>query len=90
MHTLVNLSSVGTPSKSLPELSTIAIPLQVSTPGSSHSKVTKVIHYGDAFLDEEIVIPHFYLGTMTLEDINLLQVAIERRKQREIMRKGYK
>ena len=80
MHTLVNLPSVSTPSKSLLELSTIAIPLQVSTPGSSYSKVAKVFHYGDAFLDEEIVIPHFDSTTMTLEDINVLQATIERRK----------
>ena len=81
MHTLVSLPLVNTPSKSLQELSTVAIPLQVSTPSLSHSKVAKVIHYGDAFLDEEIVIPHFDSSTLTLEDINLLQAAKERRKQ---------
>ena len=81
MHTLVNWPSAGTPTKSLLELSTVAIPLQVSTLASSHSKVAKVIHYCDAFLDEEILIPHFDFATMTLEGINVLQAAIERRKQ---------
>ena len=90
MQILVNLPSAGTPSKSLPEPSTTTIPLQVSTLGSSHSKVAKVFHYGDAFLDKEIVIPHFDSKTMMLEDINVLQAAIERRKQQEIMRKEYK
>ena len=78
MHTLVNLSSADTPIKSLQEPSTAAIPLQISTPGLSYSKVAKLIRYGDAFLDEEIVIPHFDSATMTLEDINVLQAAMER------------
>ena len=56
------------------------MPLQVSTPISSHSKVEKVIHYGDTFLDEEIVIPHFDSTTMTLENINLIQATLERKK----------
>ena len=90
MHTLVNLPLADTPSKSLQEWVTVAIPLQISTPSSSHSKVAKVFHCGDAFLDEEIVIPHFDSATMTLEDINLLQATIEIRKQQEIMRKEYK
>ena len=81
MQTLVNLPSAGTPTKSLPELSTAAIPLQISTPSSTHSKVAKVFHYGDACLDKDIVIPHFDSTTMTLEDITMLQDAIERRKQ---------
>ena len=80
VQTLVNLPSAGTPTKSLLELSTRAIPLQISTPSLSHSKVAKVLHYGDEFLDEEIMIPHFDSATMTLEDINVLQAAIERRK----------
>ena len=87
MQTLVNLPSTNTPTKSLLEPSTVVVPLQISTPDSTHSKVAKVFHYGDAFLDENIVIPHFDFATMILEDINVLQAAIERRKQQEIMRK---
>ena len=81
MHTLVNFPSAGTPTKSLQVLSSIAVPLQISTPGLSQSKVTKVLHYGDAFLDENIIIPHFDSATMTLDDLNVLQADIERRKQ---------
>ena len=66
MQTLVNLPSVGTPTKSLPKPRTTVIPLQISTPSLSHSKDAKVFHYADAFLDEEIVIPHFDSATMTL------------------------
>ena len=55
MQTLVNLPLVGTPNKSLPEPSTIVVPLKISTLGSSHSKVIKVFHYGDTFLDAFIV-----------------------------------
>ena len=82
MHTLVNLPSANTPTKSLQELSTIVVPLQISTLGLSQSKVAKVTHYVDTFLDEEIVIPHFDSTTMTLEDINLLQAALERKNSR--------
>ena len=87
MQALVNLPSADTPTKILHELSTVVVLLQMSTPGSSASKVAKVIHYGDAFLDEEIVIPHFDFATMTLEDINLMQAALEKKKQQEILRK---
>ena len=80
MQTLVNLPSVDTPTKSHLEPSTTAIPLQISTLGSSHSKVSKVLYYGDAFLDEKIRTPHFDLATMTLDDLNVLQATIERRK----------
>ena len=80
VHTLVNLPLAKTPTKSLQEPITVAVPLQISTPGSSHSKVAKVLHYGDAFLDENIIIPHFDSATMTLDDLNVLQAAIERRK----------
>ena len=69
VQTLVNLPSANTPTKSLQELSTTTVPLQMSTQGSSTSKVAKVTHYGENFLDEEIVIPHCDFATMTLEDI---------------------
>ena len=90
MQTLVNVPSAITPMKSVLKLSTIVVPLKISTLGSTNSKVAKVFYYGDAFLDEDIVIPHFYFATMTLEDINVLQAAIERRKQQEIMRKEHR
>ena len=57
MQTLVNLPSASTPPKIFQELSTAIVPLQITTPGSNASRVTKVIHYGDTFLDEEIAIP---------------------------------
>ena len=62
----------------------------MSTLGSGASKVAKVTHYGDAFLDEEIVIPQFNFATMTLEDIILKQATLENKKQKEILRKEYK
>ena len=78
---MVNLPTNGTPTRVLQNSSTDAIPLQISTPGSSSKKVAKVIHYGDAFLDEEIVIPQFDYATMTLEDIGIMQEALEKKKQ---------
>ena len=80
MQTLVNLPSVSTLTKILHELSTIAVPLQMSTLGSSASKFAKVIHYKDTFLDEEIVITQFNFATMTLEDIKLMQATLGRKK----------
>ena len=52
IKTLVNLPTTGTPTKVLQNLSIDAIPLQILAPGSSSSKVAKVLHYGDALLDE--------------------------------------
>ena len=80
VQALVNLPLVGTPTKILQELSIAVVPLQMSTLGSGSSKVAKVIHYGDAFLDEEIVIPQFDFATMTLEDISLMQATLEKKK----------
>ena len=80
MQTLVNLPSVGTPIKSQQEPSTTIVPLQISTLGSSQSKVAKVLHYGDPFLNENIIIPHFESATMTLDDLNKLQATIDRKR----------
>ena len=90
MQALVNLPSAGTPTKILSEPSTAAVPRKTSTPSLGASKVAKVTHYGDAFLDEEIVISQFDFATMSLEDINLMQVALEKKKQQEILTKEYK
>ena len=62
----------------------------MSTPRLGSSKFTKLIHYGDAFLDEEIVIPQFDFATTSLEDINLMQAALEKKKKQEILMKEYK
>ena len=80
MQTLVNLPSADTPTKSHQELIIVVVPLQISTPGSSQSKFAKVLHYGDPFLDENIIITQFDSATMTLDDLNTLQAAIKRRK----------
>ena len=90
MQTLVNLPSANTPTKNQQEPSTATVPLQISTLGSSQSKVAKVLNYGDPFLDENIIIPHFESTTMTLDDLNKLQVAIDRKRQQEILRKEHR
>lgn len=66
------------------------IPLQISTPGSSSTKVTRVLHYGDSELDEEIVIPSYDLKTISIEHIIEMQDALNRRKRQEMLRKEYK
>ena len=62
----------------------------MTTLGSSASIFAKVTHYGDAFLDEDIVIPQFNFATMSLKDINLMQATLEKKKQQEILKKEYK
>ena len=90
MQTLVNLPSANTLTKILQESSTIVVPLQITRPGSSASRFAKVIHYGDTFLDEEIVIPQFNFVTMTLDVINMMQATLERKMQQEILRKEWR
>ena len=58
--------------------------------GSSSTKVSRVVHYGDPTLDEEIVIPKYDYATMTLEQINIMQEALERKKKQERLWKEYK
>ena len=60
---LVNFPTTGTPTK---QLSIDAVPLQISALGSSSNKVSRVIHYGDPALDEEIVILSYDSKTMNL------------------------
>ena len=57
------------------------VPLKMSAPGSSSRKVTRVLHYGDPELDEEIVIPRCDSKTMNLEQIYEVQEALEKRKK---------
>ena len=91
IQALVNLPKFGTsPTKILQKLSTKVVPLQISAPGSSSSKVDKVIHYGDITLDEEIVIPKYDYDTMTIEKIGILQQALEKKKHQEMLRKEYR
>ena len=54
-------------------------------PSPSSSKGAKVIHYGDINLDEEIVIPKYDYDTMTLEQIGILQQALEKKKHQEML-----
>ena len=65
------------------------IPLQISTPSSSSTKVTKVLHYGDPELDEEIVIPSYDSNSITIEKIIEMQDALNRRRRQEILKKEY-
>ena len=57
------------------------MPLQISAPGSSSTRVARVLHYGDPTLDEEIVIPKYDYDNITLEKINLMQEALETKKK---------
>ena len=67
-----------------------AMPLQISAPVLSSKKFASVLHYGDPTLDEEIVIPKYDYDTITLEQINLMKDALERKKKQDILRNEYK
>ena len=60
---LVNFPTIGTPTK---QLSINTIPLQISVPGSSSTKVASVLHYGDPTFDEDIVIPSYDFKKMNI------------------------
>ena len=72
IQTLVNLPTIGTPTRVLQKPSTDAMPLQIFAPSSSSKNVARVLHYGDPTLDEEIVIPKYDYATMNLEKINIM------------------
>ena len=64
--------------------------LQVRTPGLSSTRVAKTIHYGIPKLDEDIKIPYYESNTLTEENINEIQSALDRRRRQEVLRKEYK
>lgn len=66
------------------------ISMQVQTPGSSSRKVARIFPYGDPELDEEIIIPSYESITLTIEKINEIQGALDRRKRQEVLRREYK
>ena len=84
---MINLPTTGTPTE---QMSTDIVPLKISTLGSSSTKVTMVLHYGDPKLDEEIVIPSYDSKTMNLDQIYEVQEVLERRKKQEILKNEYR
>ena len=83
IEALVTLPTSTTPKKILQKLITEVVPLQILAPGSSFSKVAKVIHYGDVTIDKEIVIPKYDYATITLEKQALCSKPQKRRKFRK-------
>ena len=81
IQTLVKLPKIGTPTQTLQKPSTDMITMQVQTLGSSSKKVAKILQYGDLELDEEIIIPFYESKTLTIEKINEIQSALDRRKR---------
>ena len=90
IQTLVELPKIGTPTQTLQKPSTNMISLQVQTPSLTSTKVAMILHYGDLELDEEIVIPSYESNTLTIEKINEIQGALDRRKRQEVLRKEFK
>ena len=86
---LANFPRSGTPTETQQQ-SSLEVPLQISRPSSSSTRVVRVLHYGDPTLDEEIVIPRYDYTTMTIDQINEVQEALERKKKQEVLRNEYK
>ena len=63
---------------------------QLQTPGLSSKKVDMILDYGDLELDEEIIIPLYESNTLTIEKINEIKGALDRRKRQEVLRREYK
>ena len=89
IQVLANLPRSGTPTETQQQLRS-TVPLQVSRPSSSSTRVARVLHYGDPTLDEEIVIPRYDYATMTIDQINEVQEALERKNKQEVLRNEYK
>ena len=66
---LIELPKTGTPTQTLQKPSIDMISLQVQKIGLSSTKVTRILHYGDPKLDEEIFIPSYDSNTLTIEKI---------------------
>ena len=87
---MINLPTIGTPTRIQQQLSTKVVPLQISALGSSSTKVARVLHYEDPTLDEEIVNPRYEYKTMSIDQINEVQEALKRKKIQEMLRNEYK
>ena len=87
---MVELPKIGPPTKPIQKLSTEMMTLHVSTPSSSSTRVAKTIHYGILDLDEEIKIPYYDSSTLTKEKMNEIQIALDKRRRQEEMRKDHK
>ena len=81
IQTLINFPTIGTPTGTTQYLSTEAVPLQISAPGLSSTKVARVLHYEEPTLDEEIVIPKYDYATMNIDQINEVQEALEKKNK---------
>ena len=90
IQTLVELPKIGTPTKPVQKPSTDMLALQVSTPGSSSTRIARTIHYGIPELDEEIQISYYDSSTLTEEKMNEIQSALDKRRRQEALRKEYK
>ena len=87
---MIELPKTGTPTKTLQQPSSKMLALQITTPGSSSTRIARTIHYGIPKLDEEIKIPYYESSTLTEEKMNEIQSALDRRRRQEAMRKEYK
>lgn len=90
---MINLPTTRTPIGTTQQSSTDVVPLQISSLGSSSTKVARVLHYGDLSLDDEIVIPRYNYKTMNIDQINEneVQETLEKKKKKqEILRNEYK
>ena len=56
----------------------------------SSSKVEEVTTYGDVSLDEEVVLPKFYLEKIIIDHMGRLQEALAKKKNQELLRREHR
>ena len=81
---LANFPKIGTPTETQQQPSS-EVPLQISRPSLSSTRVARILHYEDPTLDDEIVIPRYDYATMTIDQINEVQEALEKKKKQEVL-----
>ena len=82
IQTLVTLPFTTPPPsrQTLQRLSTQDTPLHISRPSLRTPQSVEATSFKDVSLDEVIVLPMFDLITITLEEMNILQEALQKKK----------
>ena len=91
IQTLITLPEFSTPPReALHRKSIEAIPLQSSSMSPSTSKVDEVTSFGDVNLAKVIELPKFDLATITIEQMSILQDALAKKKNQELLRREHR
>ena len=87
---ILPISASPIPSQTLQKKSVDATPLKSSRPSPNTSRIGEGTSYGDVKLDEVIELPKFDLATITIEEMSILQEALAKKKNQELLRREHK